>query len=175
MVRLTSPGAINTQKGMTLLELVIALAVISIIASLIATSIAQVQRLNSSNSKHMTAVKQVENALHYMNRDIQMASVFQSDLLTSSDFPLTLRWTDYLDNTGQHEVTYAITDESLQRIETVDGTEQPPRVVATHVDATNSGYSYDGESVTVDLTISLGGTRPVTESRSMQVSLRASS
>jgi len=45
----------------------------------------------------MEAVKQVENALHYLNRDIQMSHIVEQD--EAGYFPLRLSWQE-LDDTN---------------------------------------------------------------------------
>lgn len=165
---------IGGQRGATFVELIIALGIASLIAVAVVVLIRQVLMLNQASSGHMDAIKQVENALHYLNRDIQMASPFQSQLPASSA-TLTLRWTDYQDNRKPHVVTYATgADGSLRRTESIDGAELPARVVATHVVA--AGYSYNGQSVTINLTVTFEGmATPATETRTLEVKLRSSS
>jgi len=173
MVRLSRLVArTKDQQGVTLIELIIVLAITSLIGVAIVTLLGQVLTLNVATSNHMNVVKQVENALHYLNRDIQMASPFQSQLPASDTFPLTLIWTDYQSN-NQHIVTYAISGGNLRRSEIIAGVAQPDRVVATHVET--AGYTYNGASVTVNLTVTIDGAKLVTESRSLEVKLRPTS
>lgn len=173
MVRLCR--LIKSQKGATLVELLATIVIASVISILVSTLVIQIINVNAANSSRMSAVKQVENALHYLNRDIQMASPMQTQLPTSGTFPLTLKWTDYLDNNNEHIVTYAISDGKLQRTETVAGTEQSFIIVANCVDAAITGYTFDGEVVTISLTVTVDGFKPATETRIFESKLRPSS
>ena len=103
--------SITNQKGFTLVELLISLAITAVISSAITLSISQVFSVSIASKNRMEAVKQVENGLHYINRDAQMAS---SIVPTSNDFPLILTWNEWNvaenDLTGPlHQVIYSIT------------------------------------------------------------------
>ena len=102
----------RNHTGITLVELVMAMAVTAIIMSGTTAVIYQVFMSNARNTAHMTAVKQVENALHFMVRDIQMAQTIETDDL-SGDEILKLAWVDW-DNI-EYEVTYSWVDGELIR------------------------------------------------------------
>jgi len=136
-------------------------------------SVAQVFSVSIASKNRMEAVKQVENALHYIDRDAQMA---YNVVPTSNDFPLVLTWNEWnvADNdlTGsQHQVTYSIVSDKLQRIETISGNLVANNIIANDIsDASNCSYA--NSVLTVNLTASIGGFKPVNETRSLAVKSR---
>ena len=99
------------EKGFTLIELIVAVAIIALIGSATATATLQVLRVTGRNNEHMTAVRQVHNIGYWISRDAQMAQSVATDNLTEPDF-LVLNWTewDYADDPIYHSVTYFFED-----------------------------------------------------------------
>jgi prepilin-type N-terminal cleavage/methylation domain-containing protein len=85
----------QSQQGFTLIELVIAIAVTGLLGVGVLMAFAQISRVNDSGNAHVVAVKQVENAVHSINRDIQMAQIVTPG--DSSGFPVTLSWSTWGD------------------------------------------------------------------------------
>ena len=84
------------QRGFTFIELVIALAVAALLAGVVTETIYQVLTHNARGTSHMVAVKQVENALHFITRDVQMAQTIEFD--SWPDPVMQLDWADWDDN-----------------------------------------------------------------------------
>lgn len=99
------------EKGFTLIELIVAVAIIALIGSATATATLQVLRVTGRNNEHMTAVRQVHNIGYWISRDAQMAQSVATDNLTEPDF-LVLNWTEwnYADDPIYHSVTYFFED-----------------------------------------------------------------
>ena len=123
----------------------------------------------------MEAIKQVENALHYINRDAQTA---YSAVPTDANFPLVLTWREWdeTDNslTGpEHQVTYYISNNQLLREEIIDSGSPSERVVAVNI-SDDSACTYDNDSrvLTVNIIASVGGYKPAVESRLLRVQSR---
>ena len=154
----------RNQTGVSFIELIMVLGISVLLALAVSATIRQVFSVHSASSTRMIAVKEAENTLHYLNRDIQMTSPFQASLPTSGSFPLTLKWIDYQDNNTEHTIIYEMVSEGqLQRREIVTGLEDSTFVVAKHIDPLSSSFSATGESVTVILTVSVDGWRPAVE------------
>lgn len=112
-------GLLNkNQRGFTLVEVIIVLAIIGIVIGAATMTIVQVINGSSSTSNHMIAIRQVQNAGYWVSRDVQMAQEVEPTA-DPDGFPLTLRWTEWADgglNGDQHQVVYTLlVDNKLQR------------------------------------------------------------
>ncbi len=154
------------QSGFTLIEVLVATAITGLIGAGIAGAVSHIINVNALTSNHLIVVKQVENAVHWINRDVRMAQVTQTS--GSSGFPVSFSWVEW-DNSS-HNVSYVLQDGQLHRNASVDGEEQSI-IVADHIninpDKTNCQY-VDGV-FTLKLTVSTGGFHPASETGTMQV------
>jgi prepilin-type N-terminal cleavage/methylation domain-containing protein len=108
------------QQGFTLLELSLGLLISSIIGLSITFTLMQISSNTDRNIARTMAVKEVESAVHYINRDIQQAQEVKID---GTDYWLRLTWTSWEDN-AINQVLYYIEDEMLVRKYT-KGNEDP--------------------------------------------------
>jgi prepilin-type N-terminal cleavage/methylation domain-containing protein len=92
------------QRGLTLVELLIAILLAGIVTSGITMTIFQVFNINSRTSNHMIAIRQVQNAGKQVSEDLLQAKRVEPG--ESSGFPLTLNWTDWDDE--QHGIVYTL-------------------------------------------------------------------
>jgi prepilin-type N-terminal cleavage/methylation domain-containing protein len=87
MVMLHKLGLIaQIQKGFTLIEIMVDLVITSVISVGLSTTIMQMMTVGSSSQNRTEAIKQVENALHYINRDAEMAFPSLIDANISSNY-----------------------------------------------------------------------------------------
>ncbi len=168
----------SNQKGFTLVELVMAMAVTAIIASAVTTVIYQVFNMNARSSNHMVAVRQVQNAGYWVSHDAQMA---QSTNVTGADF-LVLKWTDW--NNGQNQVTYTLENASggvknLRRTYSIDSGSGP--VVQTNFlvgqyinpDPALTSCNFTSNKLTFTVTATVGtGSKAERETRKYEVKPR---
>jgi prepilin-type N-terminal cleavage/methylation domain-containing protein len=181
--------------GFTLVELLIAIVIVAIILPILAISVFQVMVVSAADRNRMDTIKQLENALHWINRDAQMAwpSLIRPNsgtpiLFTTVPAPFTdaglhLRWTQY-DAGGIyiHNVRYFYdsTTRFLRRREQINIQPLAVTSLAGHLDINASTYSFtydsptslDNNVLTVNLTASIGGFKPVSEMRSLKVKPR---
>ena len=87
----------KNQRGFTLIELIIAIAITTLIAGGVASALFQVYNVNTLNSNHMTATRQVQNAGFWISQDSQMAQIVDTtdDVGTAEIEILFLSWTGW--------------------------------------------------------------------------------
>ncbi len=102
---------IRSEKGYTLIELIVAVAVIVLVSGAASITIFQVLKGTETNNSHMNAVRQVQNAGYWISRDAGMAQSIETDNLTSPDC-LVFNWTvwDSEDEAIYHSATYFFED-----------------------------------------------------------------
>jgi prepilin-type N-terminal cleavage/methylation domain-containing protein len=162
MIRLTR----RTQRGFTLIELVLALLISAIIAGGIIMSTSMVFTINALDSNHLKAVRQVDYAIDAITRDTLQA---QTITVNGTGYFIDIQWTDF-GTTTTHEIKYTIDAAGNLNRTIVGGT---TRVVATNVTpATNCSLS--GNVLTLNITAAITGNRPASETRQVQISRRPS-
>ena len=165
----------RSQKGFTIIELLIALAITSAIGGGISMAVIQIFDHNAQSTTRMIAVKQVENTVHWLNRDVQMAQVVAPTANPDPDgLPLTLSWVEW-DNT-ENEVVYALASGELTRSYSIDGGEPNVRVVARYAnpDSALTNCSLDGAVLTFKITATVSeGSKSASESRTVDILARS--
>ncbi|MFH1651824.1 MAG: prepilin-type N-terminal cleavage/methylation domain-containing protein [Chloroflexota bacterium] len=150
------------EGGFTLIEMLVALTITSIIGMGATMATVQIINQGTRNSDYTTASRNTMNALYWMSRDAQMAQVVT--LSGGSGFPLTLDWTEW-DNT-EHEVTYTFSGDELRRTHTVDGDVLNQMLVAQYLEPAETTCVYATGNLTLRVTATLGeGLNAVTVSK----------
>ena len=170
----------KARKGFTLVELLIVIAIAALVGAGIVALVFQVFGANAGSTNRMTAVKEVENAVHWITRDAQMAQKigdpavdFAGDIALGP-FPIILTWKDSYDSPDTlNRVEYSLTAGKLQRAYSKDGVPQGTGVVARHMASTNWSYSSLEHALTFQVTATVVGLRTASETRSFQVVVRA--
>ena len=98
------------QRGITLIELVIVIAITGIITAGITMTIFQVFNINTRASNRMTAVSQVQQAGKLVSEDILEAQNVTPG--ANAGFPLTLTWTEVGEAPNTYKVIYKLEDTS---------------------------------------------------------------
>jgi prepilin-type N-terminal cleavage/methylation domain-containing protein len=136
----------KNQKGLTLVELLIVIAIAGMITAALIGVLFQVLIVSSRTSNRMTAVRQVQQAGFWISPDVQMAQ--NVTLGTSSGFPLTLTWKEEGGTGVSHNVTYELINMSggLKRLEREHyiGNETSPdsiTIVAEYISGTSCSYT----------------------------------
>ena len=163
-LRVTPASKCSSQKGFTLLELLIVIALIGFISVAAAMSIHQVLTGTILSNDTNTAINQVRNAGHWISRDAQMAQTVVADNPTTPEIePVTgelliLNWTAW--DGDAHQVIYSLETMSgglkeLQRQETI-GTAVTTTMISQYIDADDTSCQWDGDTLTVTITAQSG-------------------
>ena len=142
------------EKGLTMVDLIMAVAVTGLIVSFLGTAIYQMLTVTEYGNDKLIALHELQNAAHWLGLDGQGAvSATGGDELV-----LTLA-----DNTSR---TYSLSSTDLQRTE--GGS---PMTLAQHI--SNAQFAVADRLVTMTITSSPPGRDSVSENRTYQVYLRA--
>jgi prepilin-type N-terminal cleavage/methylation domain-containing protein len=157
----------HRQRGFTLVEILVALAITGLVAAGIAASISQIIDVNARTSTRMTAIKQIEVVIDRIRIDMQMAQEISNSDPNDSTVKLILKWKEW-DNTI-NLVTYRLDDNNqLSRMPSY-GTFN---AVAKNIQQLQAAQLADGNwSITITATV--GGYKPATESRTFEVKPRS--
>ena len=160
------------QRGIALIELIIAVALSVVITGATTATIFQVIEGSARTNNHMTAVRQVQNAGYWVSHDAQTA---QSVNTTGTDgFPLTLTWTAW--DGIKYEVVYSENTTNLQRSYSVDGAPVDTIFVAQYVDPSATSANFTGGELTFTVKATVGtGSQARSETRLYKVVPRPSS
>ncbi len=124
----------KNQRGFTLIELVIAIAITGLVTGGITMTIFQVFSGNTRTSNHMIAVRQVQNAGYWISHDGQMAQVISTEdnPNTPETEVLTLNWagweydcggSDTCNSSYEVRYTYDAVNKKLWRHEEINTTQ----------------------------------------------------
>lgn len=130
---------IKRKGGFSLVELLVALAIMAVLGGGIATTIHQIFVINNQSNDSMLVIRQVQTLGQWLNRDIQMAQI--TDTSTGNLLVLTWNYRPFSDDnyTGEkHVITYSYDagtgiierqDEKYQATEPAEG--DPDNVTST--------------------------------------------
>lgn len=154
-MRLDRLGLIRKdQRGITLVELMIAIALAGIVTAGITMTVAHLFSGSTRTSNHMTAVRQVQNAGYWVSKDALQAQNVTPDG-GDSGFPLILTWEW---EGAKNEVTYTITaDNKLHRTPSVDGVSTNTGVIAQYIDPAETSFLPRDSAFIFRVTATVGG------------------
>ncbi len=159
------------QRGFTMIEMIIVVAITGFIGFGAASATAQVMTQAPRNSDFNAASSQAANAIHWISRDAQMAQTIVTE--GDSGFPLTLSWVEW-DNSVCESV-YTLNDNEFYRSYSVNGGEPTVNFIAEYIsedsELTNCNHS-DG-ILTIRITAVIGqGAHAVQVSRLRDIAPR---
>jgi prepilin-type N-terminal cleavage/methylation domain-containing protein len=126
------------QRGMTLVELIIVIAITGVITAGITVTIFQVFNMNTRTSNHMTAVSQVQHAGKVVSEDILEA---QTVCTEGSDL-VTLTWSDW-ETADAYEIVYTLEEGRLWRSESINDGDPTLIRVAEYIDPDGTSCAWD--------------------------------
>ncbi len=154
-------------KGLTFIELLIALSIGSLVIGISAITTNQLFWLGSRNQDHMKAVCQVQNAGYWISRDGVMAQTIT--LGKPSGFPLSFSWTNW-DTNQTITVTYILDNNILIRHQ-AKGNDVVTTTVARYITSAWAEFPFQNKKLlTVTITAQVG---TQTETRIYKITPRA--
>ena len=154
------------QKGFTLIEVLVVLAVGSVILVGIVLSIHQVVWGTGRTNSQVVALTNVNYAALFIRKDIQMSQ--NTDLTDGVSSSVRLSWTDYTgfepEDERNHICTYALSDNGTELLRTYDGTVS---IVGRYI--TSLGFTQNGRVVNVVITAT--GTGFLQRSKTLEFSV----
>jgi prepilin-type N-terminal cleavage/methylation domain-containing protein len=168
------------QRGITLIEMTVAVALIGLIAAGIAMTISQVMAVNSRTSGKMVALRQVQQAGDRVSKDVLQAEP-PAGPWEDDGFPLTLLIPYWAQNTTdglqRHKVIYSLEGDELKREYYDDkdsGVPDYTNIVARYIDPDNTSFLPDPDSDGFIFKVT-AGFRGQTETREYKVEPRPGS
>ncbi|MCK4862942.1 MAG: prepilin-type N-terminal cleavage/methylation domain-containing protein [Dehalococcoidales bacterium] len=143
----------NGQKGMTVVELLVAIAVTGIIVVFLGTAIYQIITVSEYGNDRLTAMHELQNSAHWFNLDGQKAVTADVD----GELLLTISETT--------SITYALVGQELRR--TAGGSQM---TLARNI--ASADFSIDNRVITMSLTSAPEGRDNVSENGTYKVYLR---
>ena len=141
------------QKGFTLPELLITVAITGLIVSFLGMAIYQIITVTEYSNDRMIAMHELQNTAHWFSHDGQMASTASG----GSELVLTLP--------DDSSITYAVVDTELSR---TAGDSQ--MTLARSI--SDLSFSIENRIITMNITSSPEGRQNVSEQRTYKVCLR---
>jgi len=144
------------QRGFTVPELLITVAIIGIIVSFLGTAVYQIITVTEYGSDKMIALHELQNAAHWVSSDGQMAKTA----------------------TGGNELVLTLPDDSTITYAVVVGTNELRRTDNTGTELTlarnitDVNFSVEDRTITMTITSSPPGRPNITEERTYKVCLR---
>ena len=145
----------NGQKGLTIIEMLVAIAVTGIIVVFLGTAIYQIITVSEYGNDRLTAMHELQNSAHWFNLDGQKAVTAN----VSDDLLLTISETT--------SIIYSLVGTELRRI---SGSSQ----ITLARNITSADFSIDNRVITMSLTSAPEGRYDVSESGIYKVFLRPS-
>ena len=124
---------IGDERGITLTELMVALAITGLITGILATAMYQINQVTGWGNNELRVQHDLQNAATWLNRDVRRAS--SAHVVSASQMILTVPYDVYSTMTGTvtiyaRVITYTLTDSTLTRDS--DGS---TLIVARHVNS----------------------------------------
>lgn len=154
----------KNEKGFTVAELLIALFIGVLIMSATVFTFNQLFLFSGQTEDHIVAIRQVQNAGHWLSRDGMRA--YQVNL-ENSGFPLTFSWTEW----GEKKivrVTYTLDNNILKRQEVI-GDKLTTTEVARYITKAEAKLDKAKKLLTITITTKVGA---ISETRTYKIKPR---
>lgn len=141
-----------TEKGFSLIELVVILSIVAFVATALSMTIITLLRLSPQSNNWAVALHQVQNAGHWIARDVQMS---QGEITVGTGNPTFLTLTLPQDPTSNKTIVYQYQDmpDGLKRLMRHDQTAGEELMIAQFISSENTTAVYDSDNYTLTLII----------------------
>lgn len=159
----------KSQKGFTLLEILVVLGVGGILMIGIVIAIFQTTAITAESSTQITALEDIKKVAFWVSRDIRMAST------TNLEDGLTLDWTSWYDENGEfnpvpHSISYPPPSGGTLQRNYDDGNLDLITTVGRYI--SNIEFSLEGNIITMTITSSPESNAETAEQRTYQFYLQ---
>ncbi len=162
----------HSERGFTILELLITVGTVTLIAGAIISGIFMVFNISGRSGNHLVVVRQVQNAGYWISLDAQMADNVTTTGLSSPQL-LQLGWTDWDGST--YLAKYSLQGGKLSRQYFINQNDSGTLVVAESIDAnpsqTSANFTAGKLILTVTARVGLGA-RQQSETRIYEITSR---
>ena len=155
----------TTEKGFTLIELVVGIAIAAVIVGAASMTVVTMMRLTPQTNNWAIALRQVQNAGHWISRDVQMS---QGNIDIDPDPATFLTLTQPKNPTDNKTIVYQFEDmgDGLQRLTRNNQADGEQIMIAEYISIDNNDTtaSYNSDNRTLNFTITAisGDVPPVT-------------
>lgn len=141
-----------SEKGFTLLELVVALSILSAIMGVMSASVITIMKTTQQNDEWNMNLREMQNAGHWISKDALMA---QQVFIDRPNVFVALTWSDW--NNNNFNVEYYFDQNHQDRLYRRLNSVSPGILVAQYVDRahTNCTWSAANNTLTVNIRTSL--------------------
>lgn len=124
------------QKGFTLVELVIAISIATLVVAAAVAIWFQLTSVSARNSDYMAAYGHVQNAGYWFSRDA--VQITQEPAFGGGNL-VTLEWDEYGENPPHHVVVYTVDGASGELRRALDG--GSPILIAEYISSASCGWN----------------------------------
>lgn len=161
------------QRGISMIELLVGVAIFGLISSGVAYTVMQMLSVNASSNNHVTAIRQVQNVGYWASRDAQ-----QAQTITDEDDPettditesLIVEWVEWDGTTNK--IVYVVDGNEVKRIVDINGSTEE-YIIARFITVADFVLDENNRLLTVTVTATVGGFQQVEETRVYEVIPRA--
>jgi prepilin-type N-terminal cleavage/methylation domain-containing protein len=164
----------KTEKGFTLLELIIALAIGALVIGALGAALYQIFSVTDSNSHNLMAIRQVQDAGYWISRDVQQS---KTDYITIDDNPgtqeiFTIIWDELDYSTGLtktgHKTVYRLDEGNLYRDYYITSDSMAYEVTVENYDFSFERTSLIAQYIDDDISLVKGNTVVLTVSSTVE-------
>jgi prepilin-type N-terminal cleavage/methylation domain-containing protein len=163
------------QRGISMIELLVGVAIFGLISSGVAYAVMQMLSVNASSNNYVTAIRQVQNVGYWASRDAH-----QAQTITDEDDPettditesLIVEWVEWDGTTNR--IVYVVDGNEVKRIVDRNGSTEE-YIIARFITPEKTSFVLDDNNrlLTVTVTSTVGGFQRVEETRVYEVIPRA--